>query len=215
MLQSRTADPEEMLYNLGFGGSDQLARWANTNFESIFYINDYRIPARFLRHKSVARGVTVESFIAKQEDVDTMVEYGFAGYRGLHGSPNRRPSEIVEKILNTLVQNDRELRRKNSSQSWSTSASFVPGVGGIPSRFRVMDPRRKTFQSIVEEVRRPRKSPLAIDGQKRSFKDAAETVISGESEFNERDEIAEDFSEEDDEVSREILSEEGQVSMHA
>ena len=157
-----------------------------------------RIPARFLRHKSVARGVTVESFIAKQEDVDTMVEYGFAGYRGLHGSPNRRPSEIVEKILNTLVQNDRELRRKNSSQSWSTSASFVPGAGGIPSRFRVMDPRRKTFQSIVEEVRRPRKSPLAIDGQKRSFKDAAETVISGESEFNEEDEIADNFSEEDE-----------------
>ena len=160
-----------------------------------------RIPARFLRHKSVARGVTVESFVAKQEDVDTMVEYGFAGYRGLHGSPNRRPSEIVEKILSTLVQNDRELRRKNSSQSWATSACLFPGVGGIPSRFRLMDPRRKTFQSIVEEVRRPRKSPLTIDGQKRSFKDAAETVISGENEFNENDEISEDFSDDDAQVS--------------
>ena len=89
-----------------------------------------RIPARFLRHKSAARGVTVESFIARQEDedtryctmlycivlystvlyctvlyctVDTRVEFGFAGYRGLHGSPSRRPSEIVEKILHTLV----------------------------------------------------------------------------------------------------------------
>ena len=30
-----------------------------------------RIPARFLRHKSAARGVTVESFIARQEDEDT------------------------------------------------------------------------------------------------------------------------------------------------
>ena len=160
-----------------------------------------RIPARFLRHKSVARGITVESFIAKQEDVDTMVEYGFAGYRGLHGSPNRRPSEIVEKILNTLVQNDRELRRKNSSQSWSTSSSYVPGVGGIPSRFRLMDPRRKTFQSIVEEVRRPRKSPLTINGQKKSFKDAAETVISGDNEFNEEDEMAEDLSDDGAQVS--------------
>ena len=35
--------------------------------------------------------------------VDTRVEFGFAGYRGLHGSPSRRPSEIVEKILHTLV----------------------------------------------------------------------------------------------------------------
>ena len=43
VLQSRTADPEEILYNLGFGGSDQLSR----------------IPARFLRHKSVARGIKV------------------------------------------------------------------------------------------------------------------------------------------------------------
>lgn len=143
----------------------------------------------------------MESFIAKQEDVDTMVEYGFAGYRGLHGSPNRRPSEIVEKILNTLVQNDRELRRKNSSQSWSTSSSYVPGVGGIPSRFRLMDPRRKTFQSIVEEVRRPRKSPLTINGQKKSFKDAAETVISGDKDFDEEDEMAEDFSDADAQVS--------------
>ena len=64
-----------------------------------------------------------------------------------------------------------------------------------------MDPRRKTFQSIVEEVRRPRKSPLAIDGQKRSFKDAAETVISGENEFNENDEITEDSSDDDPQVS--------------
>ena len=68
--------------------------------------------------------------------MDTRVEFGFAGYRGLHGCPNRRPSEIVEKILHTLVQNDRELRRKNSSQSWSTNSSFVTTAGAIPSRFR-------------------------------------------------------------------------------
>ena len=115
--------------------------------------------------------------MAKQEDVDTMVEFGFAGYRGLHGSPNRRPSEIVEKILNTLVQNDKELRRRNSCQSWSTSSSFIPGVGGIPSRFRVMDPRRKTFQSIVEEVRKPRKVPKVTTPSKRSFKNVAQTVL--------------------------------------
>ena len=87
VLQSREADPEEILLNLGFGGSEQLSR----------------IPARFLRHKSAAKGITVETFLSKQEDIDSMYEFGFAGYRGLHGSPSRRPSEIVEKILPTLV----------------------------------------------------------------------------------------------------------------
>lgn len=65
VLQSREADPEEILLNLGFGGSEQLSR----------------IPARFLRHKSAAKGITVESFLAKQEDIDSMYEFGFAGYR--------------------------------------------------------------------------------------------------------------------------------------
>ena len=64
-----------------------------------------------------------------------------------------------------------------------------------------MDPRRKTFQSIVEEVRRPRKSPLTLNGQKKSFKDAAETVISGDNEFNEEDEMAEDLSDDGAQVS--------------
>ena len=139
-----------------------------------------RIPARFLRHKSVARGITVESFLAKQEDIDTMVEYGFAGYRGLHGSPNRRPSEIVEKILHTLVRNDRELRRRSSTQSWSTVHTSLAKTapGGVPSRFRLVDTKRKkTFQSIVEEVRKPKMEATDASGDKRTFKDAAKSVI--------------------------------------
>ena len=39
VLQSREADPEEVLLNLGFGGSETLAK----------------IPARFLKHKSKVR----------------------------------------------------------------------------------------------------------------------------------------------------------------
>ena len=159
VLQSREADPEEILLNLGFGGSEQLSR----------------IPARFLRHKSAAKGITVESFLSKQEDIDSMAEFGFAGYRGLHGSPSRRPSEIVEKILQTLMKTDRELRRKNSAQSWSTTSSILPGLGGgIPLRFRMMDPRRKTFQSVVEEVRRPRR---ALPANRRTFRGAAQSVL--------------------------------------
>ena len=200
VLQSREADPEEILLNLGFGGSEQLSR----------------IPARFLRHKSAAKGITVETFLSKQEDIDSMYEFGFAGYRGLHGSPSRRPSEIVEKILQTLMKTDRELRRRNSSQSWSTASSILPGVGGgIPLRFRMMDPKRKTFQSIVEEVRRPRR---ALPANRRTFRGAAQSVLQEKKEkekgeqVEEEEEDAEEVEEGDDERESEIESEDSDWS---
>ena len=185
VLQSREADPEEILLNLGFGGSEQLSR----------------IPARFLRHKSAAKGITVETFLSKQEDIDSMYEFGFAGYRGLHGSPSRRPSEIVEKILQTLMKTDRELRRKNSSQSWSTTSSILPGVGGgIPLRFRMMDPKRKTFQSIVEEVRRPRR---ALPANRRTFRGAAQSVLLEKKEKEKVEGQEEDDEDEEGDSERE------------
>ena len=196
VLQSREADPEEILLNLGFGGSEQLSR----------------IPARFLRHKSAAKGITVETFLSKQEDIDSMYEFGFAGYRGLHGSPSRRPSEIVEKILQTLMKTDRELRRKNSlqSQSWSTASSILPGVGGrITLRFRMMDPKRKTFQSIVEEVRRPRR---ALPASRRTFRGAAQSVLQEKKEKVEEEEEEGEEEEGDDERESEIESEDSDWS---
>ena len=194
VLQSREPDPEEILLNLGFGGSEQLSR----------------IPARFLRHKSAAKGITVESFLSKQEDIDSMAEFGFAGYRGLHGSPSRRPSEIVEKILQTLMKTDRELRRKNSSQSWSTTSSIMPGVGGgIPLRFRMMDPKRKTFQSIVEEVRRPRR---ALPANRRTFKGAAQSVLQEKKEKEKLEGAEEEEEEEEGERESEVESEDSDWS---
>ena len=43
--------------------------------------------------------MTVGGFLARQEDLDSLYESGCSGYRGLHGSASRRPSEIVGKIL--------------------------------------------------------------------------------------------------------------------
>ena len=127
VLQSRTADPEELLYNLGFGGSDQLARSAligqtATSCSLPIGQDPRQVPAAQVRGPRRHRGVlhraaggrghqvlyavlccTVLYCTVLYCTVDTRVEFGFAGYRGLHGSPSRRPSEIVEKILHTLV----------------------------------------------------------------------------------------------------------------
>ena len=65
----------------------------------------------------------------------------------------------MEKILHTLKERERELRRKNSALSWTTTSSL--GASAIPSRFRLIDPQRPTFESIVEAVvqRRPLEQP--------------------------------------------------------
>jgi len=154
--------------NLGFGGSEAFSK----------------IPARFLRHKSKAKGITVNSFIAKQEDQLNRFESGYFGYRGLQGCSSRRPSGIVEKILETLKEREKELRRKNSTISWTSTASF--GASAIPSRFRVMNPHRKTFQSVVEQVIQP--GPAVVDQQKK-FKCVAQSLLGQDNrEWMEREE---------------------------
>ena len=97
------------------------------------------------------------------------------------------------------MKTDRELRRKNSSQSWSTNSSFFPGVGGIPARFRMMDPKRKTFQSLVEEVRRPGR---ASQTTRRTFRGAAQSVLlEREREESEERDQTEELSDDLDQVS--------------
>ena len=97
----------------------------------------------------------------------TRLESGSYGYRGLQGNvgveniymmdkifcegcPSRIPSDIVEKILNTLKESEKELRRKHSILSMTSSSSF--GVSAIPSRFHLMNPVRKTVNTIVDQV---------------------------------------------------------------
>ena len=70
VLQSREADPEEVLYNLGFADSEALAK----------------IPRRFFQRPSVAKGVSIENFKRQQEEMFGRYESGFFGYRGLQGT---------------------------------------------------------------------------------------------------------------------------------
>jgi len=139
-----------------------------------------RIPARFLNNKSKVKGVDLSTFLKKEEELEEMFQSGYFGYSGLVGGSGRRPSELVEKIIETLRGRERELRRKDSNQSsitmWTNSAT--PNINSkIPARFRVMDPKRPTFEAIVEQVTKSRPSPILPT---KSFKSLAKSVLSPE-----------------------------------
>jgi len=159
VLQSREADPEEVLYNLGFADSEALAK----------------IPRRFFQKPSVARGVSIENFKRQQEEMFGRYESGFFGYRGLQGGLHRRPSELVDKILKTL--RDREIHRANSIIS--------NGCHSIPARFKVMDPNRSTFDSVVRRV--AEKERLKVN----SFRSLARSVLSKENRIWRQEQIKE------------------------
>ena len=86
VLQSRQANPEQVLQNLGFAGSEVLTR----------------IPERFLKQPSQvnfmckklvlliimlkAKGISIDAFKKQQDDLIGSFESGFFGYRGLSGN---------------------------------------------------------------------------------------------------------------------------------
>jgi len=154
VLQSREADPEEVLINLGFAESEAFAK----------------IPHRFLKQPSKAKGVSIENFKKNQEELFGRYDSGFFGYRGLQGSLHRRPSELVDKILKTLRDRERDFQMQRTSSTFST------GSHSIPSRFKIMDPNRTTFDSLVKQV-----SVKAAEKEKpNSFRSLARSVLSPE-----------------------------------
>lgn len=91
------------------------------------------------------------------------------------GGLHRRPSELVDKILKTL--RDREIHRANSIIS--------NGCHSIPSRFKVMDPNRSTFDSVVRRV--AEKERLKVN----SFRSLARSVLSKENRIWRQEQIKE------------------------
>ena len=84
------------------------------------------------------------------------------------GSLHRRPSELVDKILKTLRDRERDFQR--------TSSTFSTGSHSIPSRFKIMDPNRTTFDSLVKQV-----AVKAAEKEKpNSFRSLARSVLSPE-----------------------------------
>ena len=157
VLQSREADPEQVLLNLGFAGSEALAR----------------IPLRFLIQPSHARGVSIETFKKQQDEMIGRFESSFFGYRGLQGSLHRRPSELVEKILKTLKE--RELK-----EIQKTATTFSINNQSIPARFKIMDPTRITFDSLVSQVAKAAEKEKDNKNKPNLFKSLAKSVLSPE-----------------------------------
>ena len=93
---------------------------------------------------------------------------GFFNLSTFPGSLHRRPSELVDKILKTLRDRERDFQR--------TSSTFSTGSHSIPSRFKIMDPNRTTFDSLVKQV-----AVKAAEKEKpNSFRSLARSVLSPE-----------------------------------
>ena len=62
---------------------------------------------------------------------------------------------------------------KKSEEKSQLSDTKLPGTTSVPARFKVVNPKRKSFQSIVEEV----KQESIPNSNVRIFKQAAKNVI--------------------------------------
>jgi len=159
LLQSREPDPEQVLLGLGFGGTDSVTS----------------IPKRFLIAPSKARGVCIETF-KKQERVEhSRAEGGYLGYLGLTG-PNRRPTVIVDRILQSFVEAEgKDLQRTSNQIHLSAEVQGCQGgkanLSSIPTRFQRKDPKRPRFDpSLVSK---------ALEGKPkaRSLRQVASTLL--------------------------------------
>ena len=88
VLQSREADPEEVLINLGFAESEALAKIPLRFFKQPSKVKKIEILIRSVVSKIIqkAKGVSIENFKKNQEEIFGRYDSGFFGYRGLQGN---------------------------------------------------------------------------------------------------------------------------------
>lgn len=163
VLLSRNVDPAELLMDLGFGGppTSSLAR----------------IPARFFS-KSQAKGISVEDFLLRQEELVEKFDSGFSGYRGLSGSSSTRPSKLVEKIIDKIRMQDRLFRRQLTGLSLS-SAVYAGQHNGFKGHNNNNGRAVSAFANVVNQVVRQNQhsSKAGLRGA-RAFRAAAHSVLS-------------------------------------
>ncbi|XP_014599983.1 PREDICTED: uncharacterized protein LOC106784689 isoform X1 [Polistes canadensis] len=96
LLELRKADPEAVLFSLGFGGCSNSPQESGPLS---------RIPKRFLQ-PSKLKGIAINDFVKQQQETSESFDSVSLGYRGLTGSPYVAPSEIVQKIMERLREHE-------------------------------------------------------------------------------------------------------------
>ncbi|XP_076682711.1 ki-ras-induced actin-interacting protein-IP3R-interacting domain olf186-M isoform X2 [Andrena cerasifolii] len=140
LLELRKADPEAILLGLGFGGCPGSPQ-ENGSLS--------RIPKRFLQ-PSKLKGIAINDFMKHQQETSESIDSVSLGYRGLTGSPYVAPSEIVQKIMKRL--RDNESHDQDAYSMYNSYEQYSPMQ--CNGTFSVLSPDSRQF------LERPRsKSP--------------------------------------------------------
>ncbi|KAK8390076.1 hypothetical protein O3P69_012950 [Scylla paramamosain] len=135
LLDSRQADPVEVLLNLGFGGhaQDGLAR----------------IPERFLRPSKVP-GNSIEDFLKSEEEMNEMMETAEM-MPGIDPQALRRSSvATVSPLMTQLLENIRETRAARQVQRTPSQDSLPQPASTLTGIKRFAQVAKKTgVQSVV------------------------------------------------------------------
>ena len=102
--------------------------------------------------------------------------------RIISGSLHRRPSGIVEKILNTLKEREKENQRNCTSLPRDNQFDS----SSIPARFKRMDPQRPTFSSLVTQISKAKEEEKV---EHKSFKSMAKSLLSPENRVCRKEQI--------------------------
>ncbi|XP_050455519.1 uncharacterized protein LOC126853655 isoform X2 [Cataglyphis hispanica] len=151
LLELRRADPTAILLDLGFGGSSNNSRE-----------NDpiSRIPKRFLQPSSL-QGIAIDEFLKQQQETSESFDSVSLGYRGLTGSPYVAPSEIVQKIMERLRENENHEVDTNSYYCEQYSPLYQNS-----GRLSVLSPDNRQFLEQPRSKSPDMRNKRMIIGQK-------------------------------------------------
>ncbi|KAK9502806.1 hypothetical protein O3M35_011510 [Rhynocoris fuscipes] len=161
LLEARKPDPEEILLELGFGGSEEPDSLS-------------RIPARFLQPSSL-KGVAIDDFLRHQKLLVHTFQSGFSGYRGLTGPSHAMPSVIVGKIMDRLreaevVRCTGEVPRLGSSPRLAKVANNIINRMKTVKEMSVLSPdNRKWYESQGDKSPEPSNKRIIIGPQSYTF----------------------------------------------